>query len=85
MPIVNIIDCRTYKYNVNCDVAIEPAAHDNVCRLATQFVKLTDMSYEEVFDITIYDVINKYKNNEENVTLYLYDAGVLSSAQYYMR
>ena len=82
MPIVNIVDRRTNKYDVNVDAVIEPAWHDNSVKDATQFKK-PKMKKEFYIDslnkTTIEDAINhindKQKYQDIPITIFIYDAG----------
>lgn len=76
----NIIDNRTNKYNVRCDVAFEPSWHDNTIEGATKFTKADLFSYDELFNTTIVDAIAHANQWDCAVTMFLYDpnSGMLS-------
>lgn len=75
MPVSNIIDRRTNKYNVNCLVIFEESWHNNSIEGATQFNDDTEhVLYLCVKSTTIQKAI-KYinKNYEHDITIFLYD------------
>lgn len=80
--IVNIIDARTNKYDINCDAQIRPAWMDNSVLGATQFsvehvhsdLKTTDVNMYFT-DITVSEVIQIGANFPLLLTAYLYDRG----------
>lgn len=73
MPVVNVVDRRTNKYDVRCDVVYEPAWHDNSITGATKFKKTEHFSCDKIYDTTIQNVLKK--DFDEEVTLFLYDFG----------
>lgn len=82
MPIVNVVDHRTNKYDVNVDVVAEPAYHDNSIKGATKFTKpksKKEFYVDSLNKTTLEDAIN-YINNKQKfkdipITIFLYDAG----------
>lgn len=76
--IANIIDKRTNKYDVRCDVAFEPSWHDNTINGATQFHKYRFFSYEEMRNTTIVQSIEFAQQWDCAVTMFVYDVDVLA-------
>ena len=75
----NVVDRRTNKYVVNCDVAFEPSWHDNSCKDSTHFVKKDDdFSYEEELNTTVAKAVEIASGMNSEVTMYLYDVGNLN-------
>jgi hypothetical protein len=83
MPVSNIIDSRTNKYNVNCAVILEESNHDNSIEGATQFEygdSEDEIMYLGIANTTIEEAIYYVnKNIKSQVTLYLYDIGLNNS------
>ena len=77
--IANIIDKRTNKYDVRCDVAFEPSWHDNTVKGATQFYRVRSFSYEELQNTTIVQAIEFANQWDFAVTMYVYDLDVLAT------
>jgi hypothetical protein len=76
--IANIIDKRTNRYDVRCDVAFEPSWHDNTIKGATQFWRTRSFSYDEMRNTTIAQAIEFAQQWDEPVTMFVYDVDVLS-------
>lgn len=76
--ICNIVDHRINSYNVEVDVVVEPAWHDNVMDGASQFEcdGEEEFNYEWLENVTVEEAV-EYCNNsylaDLPVTLYLYD------------
>ena len=79
MPLANIVDDRTNRYNINCTVVAEHSSHDNGIDGATQFsVKDQDkLLYHEFGTTTIVDAVNWANQQSCPVTLFLYDSASL--------
>lgn len=82
MPIVNIVDHRSNKYDVEIDVVAEPAWHDNSIKGSSQFKKPNskkEFYIDGLNKTTLQDAINYINNNNRYndipVTIFLYDAG----------
>ena len=81
MPVANILDCRSCKYDVNVDVVFEPSFHDNTADGATQFEddgpELDEGEFEidELVDTTVSKAIEYAKKFSIPVTVFLYDKG----------
>lgn len=79
MPVVNIIDQRSNKHNVDITAIFEDAWHDNSCTDATQFKVIEGMGDDTCLYLCIgKTTVNKaiiYANEKikSDVTLYLYD------------
>lgn len=83
MPIANIVDCRTNRYNINVMVVFEDSWHDNCIKDATQFNFVDNIDYLGIKETTVERAIkfaNKRFTNE--VTLYLYDVGECNYIDY---
>lgn len=76
--IANIIDSRTNKYDVRCDVAFEPSWHDNTIKGATQFWRTRTFSYEEKRNTTLAQAIEFAQQWDEPVTMFIYDVDFLA-------
>jgi hypothetical protein len=76
--IANVIDKRTNKYDVRCDVAFEPSWHDNTIEGATQFWRTRSFSYEESKNTTIVQAIEFAQQWDFPVTMFIYDVDVLA-------
>jgi hypothetical protein len=76
--IANVIDKRTNKYDVRCDVAFEPSWHDNTIKGATQFMKSRTFSYDELRNTTIVRAIEFAQQWDCSVTMFVYDLDVLA-------
>ena len=76
--IANVIDSRTNKYDVRCDVAFEPSWHDNSIKGATQFYRTRTFSYEEKRNTTIAQAIEFAQQWDESVTMFVYDVDFLA-------
>ena len=76
--IANIIDERTNKYDVRCDVAFEPSWHDNSIEGATQFYRVRVFSYEQLQNTTIVQAIEFANQWDCSVTMYVYDVDFLA-------
>lgn len=76
--IANIIDKRTNKYDVRCDVAFEPSCHDNTIKGATQFYRSRTFSYDEKRNTTIVEAIEFAQQWDEPVTMFVYDVDFLA-------
>jgi|LauGreDrversion4_2_1035121.scaffolds.fasta_scaffold561768_2 hypothetical protein len=76
--IANIIDKRTNKYDVRCDVAFEPSWHDNTIKGATQFWRTRSFSYDEKRNTTIVQAIEFAQKWDEAVTMFVYDLDFLA-------
>lgn len=77
MPISNIIDRRSNKYNVNIFAVYEDSCHDNECLDSTQFEE-QDVVYVLMIKETTIDNAIQYARQKwhyQPVTLYLYDLG----------
>ena len=77
--IANVIDKRTNKYDVRCDVAFEPSWHDNTIKGATQFWRTRSFSYEEKRNTTISEAIEFAQEWDFAVTMFVYDVDVLAT------
>lgn len=77
--IANVIDKRTNKYDVRCDVAFEPSWHDNTIEGATQFYRTRTFSYEESRNTTIVQAIEFAQQWDEAVTMFVYDVDFLAT------
>ena len=77
--IANIIDKRSNKYDVRCDVAFEPSCHDNSIKGATQFYRVRAFSYDEQRNTTIVQAIEFAQQWDFAVTMYVYDVDVLAT------
>jgi hypothetical protein len=79
MPVVNIVDHRTNKYNVEVDAVFEPAWHDNSIKGSTKFNKTKDKDFfiEGTNKTTVEDAIDYINQRFKKipVTMYLYDSG----------
>jgi hypothetical protein len=82
MPIANIVDHRTNKYDVEVDCAFEPSWHDSSIKGATKFTKpksKKEFYIDSLNKTTIEDAINYINNNNRYkdiaITMFLYDAG----------
>lgn len=73
MPVANIVDKRTNKYDVVCEIIYEPSCQDNKCKGATQFERHDHVFYEELPKGTIAEAIKHCEQYEGGITLYLYD------------
>lgn len=76
--IANIIDKRTNKYDVQCDVAFEPSWQDNSIPGATQFYRVRTFSYDELRNTTIVQAIEFANQWDCSVTMYIYDVDFLA-------
>jgi hypothetical protein len=76
--IANVIDKRTNKYDVRCDVAFEPSWHDNTIKGATQFWRTRSFSYDEKRNTTIVQAIEFAQKWDEAVTMFVYDLDFLA-------
>jgi hypothetical protein len=76
--IANIIDKRTNKYDVRCDVAFEPSCHDNSIKGSTQFYWVRAFSYDELRNTTIVQAIEFAQQWDFAVTMYVYDLDFLA-------
>ena len=76
--IANVIDNRTNKYDVRCDVAFEPSWHDNTIQGATQFWRTRSFSYDELRNTTIVQAIEFAQKWDEAVTMFVYDVDFLA-------
>lgn len=76
--IANIIDKRTNKYDVRCDIAFEPSWHDNSIKGATQFYRTRTFSYDEKRNTTIVEAIEFAQQWDEPVTMFVYDVDFLA-------
>lgn len=76
--IANVIDKRTNKFDVRCDVAFEPSWHDNTIEGATQFWRTRSFSYEEKRNTTIVQAIEFAQQWDEPVTMFIYDLDLLT-------
>lgn len=77
--IANVIDKRSNKYDVRCDVAFEPSCHDNSIKGATQFYRVRAFSYDELRNTTIVQAIEFAQQWDFAVTMYVYDVDVLTT------
>lgn len=77
--IANIIDKRTNKYDVRCDVAFEPSWHDNSIKGATKFYKVRTFSYDELRNTTIVQAIEFAQQWDCAVTMYVYNLDFLAT------
>ncbi len=76
--IANVIDKRSNKYDVRCDVAFEPSWHDNSIKGATQFWRTRTFSYDEMRNTTIVRAIEFAQQWDEPVTMFVYDVDFLA-------
>lgn len=76
--IANIIDKRTNKYDVRCDIAFEPSWHDNSIEGATQFYRTRTFCYDEKRNTTIVEAIEFAQQWDEPVTMFVYDVDFLA-------
>lgn len=76
--IANVIDKRTNKYDVRCDVAFEPSWHDNTIKGASQFFRTRTFSYEELRNTTVVQAIEFAHQWDEPVTMFVYDVDFLA-------
>lgn len=76
--IANVIDKRTNKYDVRCDVAFEPSCQDNSIKGATQFYRVRVFSYDELRNTTIVQAIEFAQQWDFAVTMYVYDVDFLA-------
>ena len=76
--IANIVDKRTNKYDVRCDVAFEPSWHDNTVKGATQFYQVRAFSYDELRNTTIVQAIEFAQQWDFAVTMFVYDVDFLA-------
>lgn len=77
MPVSNVVDHRTNKYNVEVDVVFEPSCHDNSINGATQFKWEEEFLVKELYNTTVEEAI-KYINSKyehQAVTIFVYDYG----------
>lgn len=77
--IANVIDNRTNKFDVRCDVAFEPSWHDNTIKGATQFWRTRSFTYEEKRNTTIAQAIEFAREWDFAVTMFVYDVDVLAT------
>lgn len=78
--IANIVDERSNKYNVNCDVAFEPSCQDNSIEGATQFGwGSRTFTYDQLTHTTIVQAIEYAQQWDFPVTMYVYDKDVLAT------
>jgi len=77
MPVSNIVDYRTNKYNILCDVVIEASCHDNSIAGATHFEWTDEVGYSEALNTDIQTALEHCRKFKECVTLFLYDVGVV--------
>lgn len=75
----NIVDKRSNKYNVNCDVAFEPSWHDNTIKGATQFMQGRTFSYDALYSTTIARAIEYANRWDCAVTMFVYDENFLAA------
>jgi hypothetical protein len=75
MPIVNIIDHRTNKYNIKVDVVFEPSCHDNSISEATKFNWSEEFMVDALYETTIEDSIKYAEKYKTPTTMFLYDSG----------
>lgn len=72
----NVVDHRSNKYNVKCDVHFEPSCHDNSIDGATQFHwGTTTFTHDELLNTTIVQAIEYAHKFGCPTTMYLYDVG----------
>ena len=79
MPICNIIDRRTNKYDVNVMAIYEDSWHDNSCPNSTRFKDTGDgVSYLGIGETTVDHAIQYARQRwpTQALTLFLYDLGV---------
>ncbi len=82
MPIANIVDKRTVKYNAEIDAIYEPSFNDNCIKGATQFEKCdADFCYKETQNTTVAEAIAAMADVHFPVTLYLYDGGSIEKSR----
>lgn len=82
MPVVNIVDNRTNKYDIEIDAVFEPAYNDNSIKGATKFKKSPtkkEFYIDSLNKTTLQDAIN-YINDKQKfknipVTIFIYDSG----------
>ncbi len=85
MPVSNIIDSRTNKYNVNCSVILEESWHDSSIDGGTRFIpgdSDDDIMYIGIANTTIEEAISYVNNIKSQITMFLYDIGVNNSYCY---
>ena len=75
MPICNIVDDRSNKYNVVCSVIFQHSCHDNRRSEATQFKEKDNILYLGIQETTIVDAIAYIKQDypDPEITMFLYD------------
>jgi hypothetical protein len=73
--IVNIVDKRSCKYDVECDAIFEAAAADNSCSGATQFKLDTKLVYEHLLYTTVAKAIKFGNLRKGSITVFLYNEG----------
>lgn len=77
--IANIVDKRSNRYNVSCDVAYEPSANDNSIKGATFFSWGGEsFMYDQLTHTTIVEAIEYGNQWDCPVTMYVYDKDVLA-------
>jgi len=70
--LVNVVDHRENKYNVNCDAVIESASHDNSISGSTQFSPDNGGIVEELYQTNVHEEINYANKFKSEVTLSLH-------------
>lgn len=75
MPIANIIDNRSNRYDVNIDAIFEPSCSDNSVKGATVFNIERKFFYDQLYKTTVISAINFAKKWDIPVTLYMYNPG----------
>lgn len=77
--ITNIVDHRTNKYDVRCDVVFEPSQNDNSIAGATQFAWGNEtFSYDDSCDTNIVSAIEYARKWDCPVTMFIYDLDAIS-------
>jgi hypothetical protein len=76
MPVVNVIDHRSNRYDVAIDVVFEPSFCDNSIPNATQF-RWDDSFHVDSVQATTFEKAISYANKKFKgpVTMYIYDFG----------
>ena len=84
MPVTNIIDNRTNKYDVNIMVIFEDSWHDNTIKGASQFNdSIDDIDYLGIKRTTIASALRYAQEHiSSEVTLYIYDIGCNNHINY---
>lgn len=73
--ISNIVDHRTNKYAVECDVVFEASCHDNSIDGATQFDVDNRGFVQGMSNTTIYSALMASMQFKGCVTMFIYDLG----------